>query len=73
MNGKKAAKAGGKGGAKRDSLVVGSKIKAHVKSKGCKSSGDLLDAVNDALYGILDRACERSQSNKRSTVRPQDV
>ncbi len=71
MNGKKSK--GAKGNSKREVLVVGSKMKAFVKSKGMKSSGDLIDALNASMYCALERACERASSNKRSTVRPQDI
>ena len=75
---KKAKKKAGKakrGGRKvaRENLVVTSKCKAYIKSQGYKSSGDLVDAANAAVYGILDAAMARAGSNKRSTVRPQDI
>lgn len=58
---------------KRDVLVVGSKVKAVIKSKGLKTAGDTLEAVSDKVYCLLDRAAERTKSNRRSTVRPQDL
>ena len=67
------AKRGGRKAAARESLVVTSKCKAYIKSQGYKSSGDLVDAANAAVYGILDAAMSRAGSNKRSTVRPQDI
>ena len=57
----------------RDVLVVGSKIKAYVKSKGAMSSGELAAAVSDAVYDLLDKAVARAQANKRSTVQPKDL
>ena len=59
--------------ASRDVLCVGSKVKAYVKSQGGKSSGELVGAVSDAVYGILDQAISRSQANKRATVKPTDL
>jgi len=56
-----------------DMLVVGSKVKAYIKSKGCHTSSDALGALNDEVHKILDRATERCKSNKRSTVKPQDM
>ncbi len=57
----------------KDVLVVGSKVKAYVKKKGCMSSGDLLAGLSDEVYKVLDAACARAKANKRSTVRPTDL
>jgi len=54
-------------------LVVGSKVKELIKSKGCKTAGETLDAVNDAVSAMIEAAADRAQANKRSTVRPQDL
>ncbi|NQU77344.1 hypothetical protein HQ544_01465 [Candidatus Falkowbacteria bacterium] len=56
-----------------DMLVVGSKVKAYIKSKGCHTSGDALAALNEHVHGIIDGAVRRCQGNKRSTVKPQDM
>ncbi|MHC4872582.1 MAG: hypothetical protein ACYTFY_12130 [Planctomycetota bacterium] len=69
---KKAAKKAKKCGAK-DPLVVGSKVKAYIKSKGCMTSSDALAALNCKVYCLLDAAIERTKGNKRSTVKPQDL
>lgn len=57
----------------KESLVIGSKIKAYVKTKGLMCSGELPDAVSEKVRAMLDAACERAASNKRSTVRPHDL
>ena len=44
-------------------------VKAYVKEKGLMCSGELPDAVSDAVRFLLDKACERTKENKRSTVR----
>ena len=54
-------------------LVVGSKVKAYIKSKGCHTSGDALSGLNDKVHEILDAATARCKANKRSTVKPQDM
>ena len=54
-------------------LVVASKVRAYLKSKNVKMSGDLPEAVNKKLMVILDAAAERAKGNKRSTVKPQDA
>jgi len=57
----------------KEMLVVASKVKAYVKSKGMMSSSESLGALNEAIYAILDKAIVRTQDNRRSTVKPQDL
>lgn len=57
----------------REMLVVGSKVKAYVKSKGAMSSGELAGALSEEVYGLLDKAIARAKGNKRSTVQPKDL
>tara|TARA_B100000749_G_scaffold274498_1_gene258843 strand:- start:885 stop:1151 length:267 start_codon:yes stop_codon:yes gene_type:complete len=59
--------------AARDTLVVGSKVKAYVKSQGAMSSGALIGAVSDKVYALLDDAIGRAKANKRSTVKNTDL
>ena len=56
-----------------DVLVVGSKVKAYVKEKGLHSSGNLAEGLSVEVVALLDKAIKRCQSNKRSTVRPEDL
>lgn len=56
-----------------ESLVVASKVKAYVKSKGMMSSSEMLGALSCKVYCMLDAAMERTESNRRSTVKPQDL
>lgn len=70
MAAKKAKVAGGK---KRDSLVVGSKCKEFVRSKNLMAAGDLIDAISEKVYAMLDAAATRVAANKRSTMRPHDL
>ena len=70
---KKAKKKTAKKAAPKDVLVVASKVKAYVKSKGMMSSSDAVTALNDVVYAALDAAIERTKANKRSTVKPQDL
>lgn len=65
---KKAPKA-----APKEMLLVGSKVKAYIKSQGCMTSSEALAALNDCVHCCLDRAIGRTQANKRSTVKPQDL
>ena len=70
---KKKKPAAKKKAAKQESLVVASKVKAYVKSKGMMSSSDALEALNKKMYCILDTAICRTKANRRSTVKPQDL
>jgi len=72
---KKAAKKQTKAKAKssKEVLVVASKVKAYVKSKGMMSSSDAIAALNECVYAALDAAINRTQANRRSTVKPQDL
>ena len=57
----------------KEMLVVGSKVKAYIKEKGCMTSGELLDALNEKVNRMLDEATERTKGNGRSTVRAHDL
>jgi len=56
-----------------DMLVVGSKVKNYVKSKGCHSSSELMEGLNAKVMKTLDDAVARCQGNKRSTVKNVDL
>lgn len=57
----------------RETLCVGSKVKAYIKANGMKCSGELVAALSDQIHNTLDSAITRCQGNKRSTVRPVDL
>ena len=57
----------------KESLVVASKVKAYVKSKKMRGSGDAICALNCQVYDLLDKAIARTKANRRSTVKPQDL
>ena len=63
----------GKKSKSADNLVVGSKIKALIKTHNMKCSGDLMDAISISVAESLAKAVVRAQANKRSTVRPSDL
>ena len=62
-----------KAASKKEVLVVASKVKAYIKSKGMMTSADAIAALSDQVYGILDSAMKRTKANRRSTVKPQDL
>ena len=57
----------------KEVLVVASKVKAYVKSKGMMTSSDAIGALNEVVYAALDSAITRTEANRRSTVKPQDL
>jgi len=61
------------GEGEKEVLVVGSKVKAYIKSKGMRCAGETVDALSSKVAGILDAAIERTKANKRSTVQSQDL
>lgn len=58
-----------------DTLIVKSKVREYIKSKGCNTAGDLVDgnALNDAIKEIIDKAVARAQANGRKTVQAKDI
>ncbi len=58
---------------KTEMLVVASKVKTYIKSKGMMTASDTIKALNEKLYQVLDAAVQRTQANRRSTVKPQDL
>ena len=54
-------------------LVVASKVRAYLKDKEVKMSGELIGALSDKVKALLDQAAARAKGNKRATVKPQDV
>jgi hypothetical protein len=59
--------------AKKEVLVVGSKVKAYIKSKKLMCSGDLVEGLSAKVYNTIDDAIVRTKNNKRATVRPHDL
>ncbi|MBD3256096.1 MAG: hypothetical protein GF383_13450 [Candidatus Lokiarchaeota archaeon] len=61
--------------AKVDALFVKSKVRDYIKSKGCNTSGDLIDgdSLNNAIIEVLDKAIARAKANGRKTVQEKDL
>ncbi len=58
-----------------DMLLVGSKTKEALKGSGKNTlnvSGDALDALNEVIHELVERARTRCSENGRKTVRPSD-
>jgi len=58
---------------KLDMMVVTSKVKAFVKSKGGMTSAEAVYALNEKVARLLEDAIARTKANKRATVKPQDL
>lgn len=58
---------------KREVLIVASKVKDYIKSKGLQSSGEVVPALSEKIYEMIDEAAERTKDNKRATMRPHDL
>ena len=58
-----------------EALFVKSKVRDYIKSKGCNTSGDLIDgpALNNAIINVLDKAIARAKANNRKTVQEKDL
>ncbi len=59
--------------AKKEVLVVASKVKSYIRGKRMMCSADAIGALSDKVYCILDAGIARTKGNKRSTVKPQDL
>ncbi|BDA79976.1 MULTISPECIES: hypothetical protein [Leptospira] len=56
----------------KETLIVASKVKAYIKSKGFMTAGDAIEGLNEEVYRLIDKALERTGSNKRTTARSTD-
>ncbi|OGQ22999.1 MAG: hypothetical protein A3I05_07200 [Deltaproteobacteria bacterium RIFCSPLOWO2_02_FULL_44_10] len=56
-----------------ETLVVVSKIKDFVKSKGFRTSETAVDALSKAVEELLGKAIERAKDNGRQTVKDSDI
>ena len=60
---------GGKGG----EFVLKSKVKEAIAKHGCRSSGDVFEALNSIVGWYLQQAAARAKANGRQTVRGHDI
>jgi len=54
-------------------LVVGSKVKAYIKSKGMHTSSETIEALSKEVEGLLNKAVTRCKANNHGTVKPRDL
>lgn len=57
----------------RELLLVQSKVKDYIRSKDLMCASDLIDALNEEVYALLDKAGNRTTENGRKTARGSDV
>lgn len=57
----------------KEILIVGSKVKSVVSEAGCRSDGELVNAISEKVHEMVNNAIERAKGNGRSTVRPYDL
>ena len=57
----------------QDILVVVSKVKDYVKSKGFMTSAEAVPALSEKVYELINKAIERTKENGRQTIKPQDL
>ncbi|MFW9899148.1 MAG: hypothetical protein ACFFDO_07800 [Candidatus Thorarchaeota archaeon] len=59
-----------------DALFVKSKVKEHIKKKGCNTASAVLDekgSLNAGIIKLLDKAIARAKANGRKTVKARDL
>lgn len=57
----------------KEILVVASKVREYIKSKGCLTSGELIPELSCKVCCVIDSAVERAKANGRKTVSAKDV
>ena len=60
-------------GKARETLVVASKVKDYVKSKGMMSGTEVVGAASDAVHAALDAAIRRCQGRGGKILRAYDL
>ena len=58
---------------KVEMLVLKSKVKEYAKKKKMSFGGDAADALSLEVMRLVDRAIERAQANRRSTIKGRDI
>lgn len=61
-------------GEKREILVVGSKVKSYIKTRGgLNTSASVIEALSDKVREICDNAISNAKNDKRKTVMEKDI
>jgi histone H3/H4 len=67
-----AKKKAGKASAKKEIVIVGSKMKDAIRGAGCNVAGDAIEHLNEKVHAMIKLATERAKENGRKTVRGYD-
>ena len=60
--------------AAKETLVIASKVKAYIKSKGgLNTAAPVIDVLSDKVREICDAAIENAKSDGRKTVKDRDI
>jgi histone H3/H4 len=70
---KKSAKPAKKAGKEIEMLLVGSKVKAALRTHDVNVGEGTLEALNGMIHWYVKEAASRAKANKRKTVRSYDV
>ncbi len=54
-------------------IINVSKVRNYIKQNKCEINEETIEAINNKLYEILDKAIYRTKANKRITIRPHDL
>jgi hypothetical protein len=57
----------------KEMMLVQSKVKEYVRGQDMNCASDLVDALNEQVALLLDRAVTRAKENGRKTTRASDV
>jgi histone H3/H4 len=56
----------------KDTLLVGSKVKAAIKDANCNTASDAIEGLNEWVHWLIQQATTRATANGRKTVRAHD-
>lgn len=57
----------------REMLLVQSKVREEIRKKDLRVSDEFVNALNDELYTLIERAIARCNGNGRKTLAKSDV
>ena len=57
----------------KETLLVSSKVKNVIKSKGLMCASETMDALNDCVHECIKNATDRAKANGRKTVQAKDL
>ncbi len=55
------------------SFITRIKVKEYISSQHVRISKDFMDALEEKVKEIIDKAIERARANQRNTVMPRDL